>query len=116
MTNSGTTVTATGNWAVANNSIAFTEPIAFADPTTGKNFVFGGFQGPGYIKVTPSSVAQTANIEADFSAANTGFNTFSSQYTVHGTGVKIGPWGNRFYYLVNRKQEATVQTFIVLIL
>ena len=103
MTNSGTTVTATGNWAVANNSIAFTEPIAFADPTTGKNFVFGGYQGPGYIKVTPSSVAQTANIEADFSAANTGFNTFSSQYTVHGCGVKIGPWGNRFYYLVNQE-------------
>jgi hypothetical protein len=100
MTNSGTTVTATGNWAVANNSLAFTDPIAFADPTTGKNFVFSGFEGPGYIKVTPSSVAQTANVEADFSAANTGFNTFYSQYTVNGTGVYIGPWANRFYYLV----------------
>lgn len=103
MTNSGTTVTATGNWAVANNSLAFQEPIALADSTTGKNFVFGGFTGPGYIKVTPSSVAQTANIEADISAANTGFNTFSSQYTENGTGVKIQPWGNRFYYLVGQE-------------
>jgi hypothetical protein len=103
MTNSGTTVTATGNWAVANNALAFGEPVAFADPTTGKNFVFSGFLGPNYIKVTPSSGAQTGNIEADFSAANTGFNTFASQYSEHKTGVYIGPWANRFYYLVGQE-------------